>query len=203
MAVAVQPVSINGIEFDALITSSETYEATVPDYAVETGFSVSDSVILTPESLSMTLLVSDRPVTWAGRFGTGGDRVATVTQQMKDLYFEKALVTVSTSEQTYTSMAIISLSTSMSKERGYAREIVVQFKKVRTTTATTTTIPSSYGKSGTSGTSAGTASVSSASTVSSTSSSSSSTASASSSSSDSSSKSGSILYNLASGAGLL
>lgn len=216
MATAVQPVSIDGIEFDALITASETFEATVPDYAVETGFSVTDSIILSPETLSMTLLISNLPVTWAGRFGTGNDRVGTIIQQMKDLYFNKEPVTVSTSEMTYTDMALISFGTSKTKELGYAREITVTFKKIRTTTAETTTIPDSYGKSGTTGTSAGTASTavvstgtsgtsstSSYSSTSSSASSSSSTSTSSSSSSSSSGKSSSILYNLASGSGLL
>ena len=35
MARAKQPVSINGIEFDALIDESRTLEATVPEYSVE------------------------------------------------------------------------------------------------------------------------------------------------------------------------
>ena len=46
MARAKQPVSINGIEFDALIDESRTLEATVPEYSVESGFSVSDAIIL-------------------------------------------------------------------------------------------------------------------------------------------------------------
>ena len=51
MGKATQPVSINGLEFDALIDESRTLEATVPEYSVESGFSVSDSVILNPEKV--------------------------------------------------------------------------------------------------------------------------------------------------------
>lgn len=219
MAVAVQPVSVNGIEFDVLMTSSESYEATVPDYPIETGFTISDTVILSPETLDMTLLVSDRPVTWAGRFGNGDGRVATVVQQMKELYFQKELVTVSTSDMTYTDMAIISFIVTMTSELGYAREIPIKFKKVRTTTAETTTIPEEYGKSGATAPSAGTASTtvgyasaatpsysSTASTPSYSSTPStgggSSSSASSNSSSNSSGKSSSILYGIASSAGL-
>ena len=42
MGKAKQPVSINGVEFDALIESEEGYEAQVPEYPTEKGFSVSD-----------------------------------------------------------------------------------------------------------------------------------------------------------------
>lgn len=61
MARAKQPVSINGIEFDALIDESRTLEATVPEYSVESGFSVSDAIILSPEKLDMTLFVTNTP----------------------------------------------------------------------------------------------------------------------------------------------
>ena len=69
MARAKQPVSINGIEFDALIDESRTLEATVPEYSVESGFSVSDAIILSPEKLDMTLFVTNTPVTWYNRHG--------------------------------------------------------------------------------------------------------------------------------------
>ena len=71
MARAKQPVSINGIEFDALIDESRTLEATVPEYSVESGFSVSDAIILSPEKLDMTLFVTNTPVTWYNRHGGG------------------------------------------------------------------------------------------------------------------------------------
>ena len=51
MGKATQPVSIDGIEFDALIESTEGFEAEVPEYSIETGFSVSDTIILKPETL--------------------------------------------------------------------------------------------------------------------------------------------------------
>ena len=94
MGRAMQPVSVDGIEFDALMSSTEAYDATVPEYSVETGFAVSDTIILSPETLDMTLLVSNRPVTWAKRFGNSGDRVAEVVKRLKSLYFQKKLISV-------------------------------------------------------------------------------------------------------------
>lgn len=199
MGKALQPVSVDGIEFDALIGSTETYEANVPEYSVETGFSVSDTIILNPETLDLTLFVSNRPVTWLQRFGSSNDRVDRVVKQLKELYMSKKLITVTTSAETYTNMAITSLTITKSSDLGYAREIPIKLKKVRVTEAKTVTIPDSYGKSGTTGASAGTASTSSGSSGSSGSSSSGS----SSSSSSSSGKSGSILYNAAKSVGLL
>lgn len=160
MGKATQPVSINGLEFDALIDESRTLEATVPEYSVESGFSVSDSVILNPEKLSMTLFVTNTPVTWYRRHGASPTRVDNVVRQLEELYFAKEPVTIVTSDATYTSMAIESITISKSLEIGYARQIPISFKKIRVTTAKTTTIPDSYGKSGATAASAGTASTS-------------------------------------------
>lgn len=157
MARAKQPVSIDGIEFDALIDQSIEYEADVPEYATEKGFSVSDNISLKPETISMTLYVSDTPVTWKKRFGSGGGRVERVVKQLEDLFFSKKVITVVTSDAVYDSMAITSLSITKSADVGYAREIPISLKKIIVTESSTTSIPDSYGKSGTTGASAGTA----------------------------------------------
>ena len=82
MARAKQPVSVNGIEFDALIDQTDTLEATVPEYTVEDGFVVSDAIILNPEKLDMTLYITDTPVTWYSRHGSGQDRVESIVKQL-------------------------------------------------------------------------------------------------------------------------
>lgn len=194
MARAKQPVSINGIEFDALIEESRTLEATVPEYSVESGFSVSDAIILSPEKLEMTLFVTNTPVTWYRRHGASPTRVDSVVKQLEELYFAKEPVTIVASDATYTNMAIESMTIRKSLEVGYAREIPISFKKIRITSAKTTTIPDSYGKSGSTGASAGTASTSSGSSGSS---------SGSGSSSSNGNKKSSILYSAANSMGLL
>lgn len=161
---ALQPVSINGIEFDALISSTEAYEASVPEYPVETGFTVSDTVILNAETLEMTLFLSNRPVTWARRFGASANRVGQVAGQLRELYFQKSLVTVSTGSGSYTNMAITSLSIPRTNSMMDAVEIPIKFKKVRVTASRTAVIPDSYGKSGATAAMAGTANTSAAST---------------------------------------
>ena len=205
MGRAMQPVSVDGIEFDALMSSTEAYDATVPEYSVETGFAVSDTIILSPETLDMTLLVSNRPVTWAKRFGNSGDRVAEVVKRLKSLYFQKKLITVTTSSETYTDMAILSLSIPKTNAMMEAMEIPIKFKKVRVTATKTATIPDSYGKSGASAASAGTASTSKGSSGGGSGSGSSSGSGSNSGvgSSGGGNKSGSILYSAAAGMGLM
>lgn len=191
MAKARVPVTINGLEFDALISEERTLEATVPEYTIETGFSVSDTIILGAEKLSMTLYVTNTPVTWQKRHGTSQSRVSNVCSRLEQMYFNRTLVTIVTSDKTYRNMAIESISFSKSLETGYAREIPISFKKVQKTSATTTTIPDSYGKSGTTGASGGTAGTSSGSSGSSTG------------GSGNSKDKGSILWNIGRSIGLL
>lgn len=193
MAKATQPVSINGLEFDALIDEERILEATVPEYAVEKGYTVSDAIILSAEKLSMTLYVTNTPVTWYKRHGADPSRVEQVVKRLEEMYFARETVKIVTSDATYKNMAIESLSIRKSFETGYSREIPISFKKINVTEATTTTIPSSYGKSGTTGASGGTANTSSGYSGSS----------GNSESNNSGESSGSILWNVANSVGLI
>ena len=186
MARASQPVSIDGITFDALIEQTDSLEADVPTYPVEEGFEVSDTIVLKPRTIEMTLFLTNTPVTWKARNGSSPSRVQDVLKRLEDLYFKKMPVTVTTSEKTYTNMAIVSIALTKTKENGTSREIPISFQEIRVTEARTTTIPDSYGKSGTTGANAGSASTTNSSTP-----------------PASSGSGGSILYGLASGAGLL
>lgn len=190
MARAKRPVTVAGIEFDALISEERGFEATVPEYAVESGFSVSDAIILGSETLNMVLYVTDTPVTWRSHGGRG--RIEQVTKRLEELYYSAEPVTIVTSDATYTSMAIENLTISKSAEVGYAREIPISFRKIRITTARTTTIPASYGKSGATAASAGTANTSSGSS-----------GSASGSGSGSGNSKSSVLYGVAKSIGLI
>lgn len=183
-----QPVSINGVEFDALIDQSTSYSAKVPEYPTEKGFNVTDTIILENDNLSMTLYVTDTPVTWKNRFGGGFGRVEQVVKQLESLFLSREPVTIITSDAVYNEMAITSYSISKSADVGYAREIPISFQKIIRTESKTVSIPDSYGKSGDTGASAGTANTTTASSDS---------------NGKSSDKGGSILYNAGKSVGLL
>ena len=153
-----QPVSIDGIEFDALIESQENYSAEIPQYPTEKGYSVSDNITCEPLALSMTVFVSKTPVTHLARFGgpmVCQTRVEDVVSRLVDLYEKKKLVTVVTADRTYKNMGIESFSISKALDIGYAREIPISFREVIVTSTDMVSIPASYGKSGSTGVSAG------------------------------------------------
>ena len=198
MARAKQPVSVDDIEFDALIDSEEGYEEDVPEYPTEKGFSVSDTIVLKADTLNMTLYVTDTPVTWRERTGSGPGKTEGVVRRLKDLYFAKKILEVTTTDCVYSNMVITSMKIKKSVEVGYAREITIAFKKIEVTETATAEIPASYGKSGKTAKAAGKASTTAASTAGS-----SSSGGSSASGSSSSSSRGSVLYNAASSFGLL
>ena len=48
MGNALRPASLNGIQFDAIISRETSYTADVPEYPVEDGFMVSDAILTKP-----------------------------------------------------------------------------------------------------------------------------------------------------------
>lgn len=148
MGKAKRPVSIDGIEFDALISSSENLSADVPDYPCEDGYSVHDTIITKPMELSLTLFLSNNPVTWYNRLGNNQDRVQVVEEKLRSLFAKRKKITVLTATDKFRNMCITSVSIGKSKENGSGRGIDVTLKQIITTNTQTTSIPASYGKSG-------------------------------------------------------
>ncbi|MDY4893927.1 MAG: hypothetical protein SO130_11065 [Agathobacter sp.] len=155
-----QPVSIAGIEFDALISEKKTMASTIPAYPVESGYNVSDTIILSPISISLVLYVTNTPVTWLERHGTSSSRVKKVCDKIEQMWLKKKLVKIVTNDTIYTNMGIENISIEKSQDLGYARQITVDAKKVKITKKKTVTIPKSILKSGTSKAKAGKASTS-------------------------------------------
>lgn len=160
MAKKLTPTTVWGIEFDALIDETKIMTATIPTYPVEEGFLVSDTIILDPISLSLTLYISNTPVTWLYRHGTSSDRVKRICEQIENKWLQRKLTKIVTSDAIYTNMGITSISIKKSKEIGYSREVAITAQKVRVTERKTVSIPTYILKSGESMANAGTVSTS-------------------------------------------
>lgn len=156
-----QPVSVAGIQFDALIDSNENYTATVPKYPIDNGYSVSDNMALDNLDLKMTLYLTATPITWRGN-GTGLARMQSVCDQLMQLYFNREVFTVVTQDKTFERMVVESIEIKKSEDQGFAREIPVSFRQITVTQAGETAIAPSNPRSGTTGASTGTAKTSTA-----------------------------------------
>lgn len=155
-----QPVSINGIEFDALMTEERVLEADVPEYPVEAGYSVSDNISRKPMVVSFKLYITRTPVTWLGRHGTGQGRVNSICSELERLFWTGELCTVVTDDNVYSDMAISSLTLPKDTENYLDREISISLKQVITVSAQLTEIPDSYRRGGSTMSNAGTANTS-------------------------------------------
>lgn len=157
MAEKLQPANISGIEFDALITYGRNYEAEAPEYPVEDGYSVGDTIIIKPMTMDITAMISAAPVTFYKSHGAGRGRVEDVAKQLEELYERRELVTVTTFRGIYRDMAIESMSLPYSTDTGSSMQVTMKLKKVVRVGSKTTSIPASLGKSGETGANAGTA----------------------------------------------
>jgi len=160
MAQAKEPVSIDGITFDALIDSDESWQSDIPAYPVEAGFEVSDTIIIRPLTLNMKLYLTNTPVSWHERHGASPFRVQDVIQRLRYLYLQRTPVTVKTSEQDYQDMAIVSIGLPKNVNTGTSRIVPISLQQIIVTQRQTSGIPASYGKGGATGTNAGTAGIS-------------------------------------------
>ena len=157
----VVPCSLNGIEFDALIEEDRIMEAETPQYPVEEGFPVSDTIINQPIKVTITALISNSPVTWRSSHGHSSSRTKNVADELEQLWMSKQLCKIVTTGYIYTDMAIQSLSIKRSSEHGYDREATFTAQKVIKTSQQTTSLPSISLKSGKTGQDAGMANTSS------------------------------------------
>ena len=152
-----EPVSIDGLTFDALLDSDENWDADVPVFPVETGFEVSDTIILRAVTLNMRIYLTNTPVTWRRLHGSGPHRIQEVLDRLRQIYLRKEPISVSTAEADYENMAIVSIGLPKNIAVGNAREIPISFQQIRTVEAATTTVPASLGRGGATGVNAGTA----------------------------------------------
>lgn len=155
-----KPVTIFGIEFDALIEDTKTMNSSIPTYPVEEGFPVSDTIINEPISLSMTLFISNTPVTWRHKHKPSNNRVRRLCALIEKKWFEKKLTKIVTTDAIYTDMGITSVSIRHSSDTGYDREVSISAQKVYKTKRKTTKIPAYIMKSGKTKANAGSAAVS-------------------------------------------
>lgn len=151
-----QPVNIGGIECDALIHHELSLEMEIPDYPVEEGFSVQDTMIQKPKTLSLTVIVTNTPITFRSHASPG--RVQQVASRFQELYAKRELITVTSAKGIFKNMGITSLSLPYDVSTKTSLEIPITLKEVLTTSSKTVTIPSEYGRGGDTGTTAGTAS---------------------------------------------
>lgn len=148
---------MGNVKFDVLMNESIERSAEVPQYPVEDGYKVSDSILISPLTISITALISNMPVTWKEKFRGQSYRTKTEVSKLIKLYEKRTLVTYNSRQKCYKNMAITSLTVPRTEEMTECVEISLTLQEVKVTKPKVVDIDASYMRSGTTGTSAGTA----------------------------------------------
>ncbi len=119
----VHPVSIGGVQFDALLDITEKFDANVPMMQTDMGYETSDDIIPNLMKVDMRLFVTPTPVTWANIPSHVGRNPKEVVDSLRELLNKRKPVFVSTMKKNYENMMIQSIKTSKTADIGYALEI--------------------------------------------------------------------------------
>ncbi len=152
------PVTVGNVRFDVLMNESIERSAEVPQYPVEDGYKVSDSILISPLTISITALISNMPVTWKNKFKGQPHRTKTEINKLIKLYEQKTLVSYYNRQKRYKNMAITSLTVPKTEDMTECAEISLTLQEVKVTKPKVVDIDASYMRSGATGTYAGTAS---------------------------------------------
>lgn len=148
---ATKPASLGSLEFDAIVSRSETMDADIPEYPTEAGYSVSDNVCLKALTLDVEAIISNTPVTWSDEHSPSQSRVETMCDELRKLWKAKEILTFTAGSDVYENMCIESLTLPRKAENGSSVYVSFSMKQVTITSTDTAAISISYARGGKSG----------------------------------------------------
>jgi hypothetical protein len=162
--------NLEAIVMDAVINETHTLTNTITEHPVEKGGDISDHIRPEPDEITMQCVISNTPLSTSqqsravrlgeytltttnverGQIGDMQGLAASAWKNLKKLRTEGVVVTVSTTLEDYTSMAIKSITVPRSAKNYDALEFTISFKKIvivqNKLTRSKTTNPSSQTK---------------------------------------------------------
>lgn len=117
------PVSVGGVQFDALLDIIEKYDANVPTLKTDRGYDNSDDIIPNLMKVDMKLFVTPTPVTWKNIPSHFGRNPKEVVDALKELMNERKPVFVTTVKKNYSNMMIQKVTVNKTADIGYALEV--------------------------------------------------------------------------------
>lgn len=130
---ATKPATLGTLEFDAIISRTESMESEIPSYATEDGYSASDNICLKPVTLDIEGVLSNAPVTWAKEHTPSASRVEMVCEEFRKLWMSRAIVTFTAGGDVYENMCIESISLPRKVEYGCDVHVPMTLKQITVT----------------------------------------------------------------------
>lgn len=143
-----KPATLGTLEFDAIIERSETLESEVPQYATESGYSISDNICLKAVSLDVEAVFSNSPVTWSKEHAASSARVEMMCEELRKLWKERAIITFTVGSDVYENMCIESCTLPKKVETGSSVYVQMTLTQVTITKTETVTIDIKYVRGG-------------------------------------------------------
>lgn len=136
------------IEVDVVISEDQKYENDLSSFPIEKGFEISDNVVRQPDSITMTVFISDSPINQLGKTLRGAGRTQTVYENFvriagrtklsiadfdqSDYLIDSSLFicTLYTTHRIYQDMFLKSLSIPKNADSGDGLEFTADFVRI-------------------------------------------------------------------------
>ena len=127
---------IAGVVIDAVISEDHIYNSRVTSYPVEDGKIISDHIINEPETLQISGMVSDTPLSFitpfSNPFSVANSPSVNAFQRLVEIHNRRELITVITGIKVYENMAITALQVPRNLQSGQSLTFTMDFQKVVT-----------------------------------------------------------------------
>ena len=120
------PTSISSVVLDAVLTEDHQYNSRVTNYPIENGRDITDHIINEPDTLQITGVVSDTPLSFLAPF----NRSINSFNRLIEIHERKERITVVTGIKVYTDMVMTSLQVPRNVQSGQSLTFVIDLQKV-------------------------------------------------------------------------
>ena len=156
------PATIGDLEVDCVIDHVTTFNSSVTEHPVETGFVISDHVSRQAMKLSLTAIITPTPVQYFRIMGgSNPDRLSESASYFEQLYLAGEPITVVLPSGIYDNMVMTSCPLPRNVQDGFCYRLSLEFTHVTIVSMKTEGIPEqnasgdAVGKAGATGTDAG------------------------------------------------
>ena len=118
--------AISGVVLDAVLNEDHAYNSRVTNYPIENGLIISDHIINEPDTLQITGVVSDTPLSFLAPFNNSINAFNTLVE----IHNRRERITVVTGIKVYTDMVITSLQVPRTIQSGQSLTFVIDLQKI-------------------------------------------------------------------------
>lgn len=136
MSVIYLVTPLGQFSFDATESLQQNFTNNITEYAVESGFDYTKGIVSKSDTYTIAGTISDYHLRDSRDFRS--DEVLSSLKLLKEM---RAVVTLVARSRVITNLAIESVSATESLSTGFAKQVSINLKEIRTATSASTTVP--------------------------------------------------------------